>query len=80
MPTKPNPEAKTMIAKVVAMAGGQYQLAERLGVTQQNISKWFLAGHTPFKRALQISEMFNVPARSLVDPKIRDVFAPKKRA
>lgn len=79
-PIKTKKTAETAIAKVIRLAGGQPQLAQQLGVTQQNVSKWYLSGHTPLKRALQIAEMFDVPARMLVSPTIRDIFMPKKRA
>lgn len=56
------------IVRVVALAGGQDPLAKRLGVKQQAVSKWIVAGHAPVSRAVQLSEMFGVPARKLMNP------------
>jgi hypothetical protein len=68
------------IQRAVKLAGGQNELGAMIDVTQQNISKWCISGYVPLNRALQISELFDIPARSLVSPKIQSVFASKKRA
>ena len=79
MPTKKGDKLPG-IQRAVKLAGGQVELGVMLGVTQQNISKWVISGYAPINRAIQISELFDIPARQLVSSKIQSVFAPKKRA
>jgi hypothetical protein len=79
MPTKKS-EKLSGIQRAVKLAGGQVELGQMIDVTQQNISKWCISGYAPIDRAIQISQLFDIPARQLVSPKIQSIFAPKKRA
>jgi hypothetical protein len=79
MPTKKGDKLPG-IQRAVKLAGGQVELGQMINVTQQNISKWVLSGYAPLNRAIQIAELFDIPARSMVSPKIQSVFASKKRA
>ncbi len=42
------------IQKAIELAGGQTQLAQKLGVTQQLISVWAIKGRPPPQRVPQI--------------------------
>jgi len=79
MPTKKT-EKLSGIQRAVQLAGGQDELGQMIDVTQQNISKWVISGYAPLNRAIQIGELFDIPARQLVSPKIQAVFMPRKRA
>jgi hypothetical protein len=68
------------IQRAVKLAGGQNELGAMIDVTQQNISKWVISGYAPVDRAIQISELFDIPARQLVSPKIQSVLTARKRA
>lgn len=54
-----------------AVLSRQAALAHRLGVTQQAISAWELRGWAPTKRCDEISQLTGVPARELMDPRVR---------
>jgi transcriptional regulator with XRE-family HTH domain len=49
----------------------QEALAHRLGVSQQAISSWARRGWAPLKRCDEISQITGVPARDLMDPRVR---------
>ena len=56
----------------------QEQLAERLNVTRQTISKWELEETTPdIKQAKKLSEIFKVSLDELLDTDIRDTVVEK---
>jgi hypothetical protein len=58
------------IASAVAAAGTQAQLADRLGVSQQAVSKWLRRGWVPVRRAGEIEAEFNIPCTRLASPRI----------
>lgn len=64
------PEKKGM-SLAVEKAGGQAVLAGRLGVSQQAISLWVRRGFAPLKRTDEIAQVTGVPARELMDPRVR---------
>lgn len=69
------------IASAVAAAGTQAQLADRLGVSQQVISKWLRRGWVPLRRANEIEECFAIPRSKLANPRIMSMLsAPSKEA
>lgn len=57
--------------KAIAAAGGQVELARKLGVTQQAVSKWATLGYVPLKRAHEIEHVTGVPRRGLLSPLVR---------
>lgn len=65
---------QTGIDKAVAQAGGQTQLAEMLGVTQQAVQKWQARGWLPVKRAKQIANAFAIPLAELCDPELKELY------
>jgi DNA-binding transcriptional regulator YdaS (Cro superfamily) len=58
------------IADAILAAGNQSELAEKLGVSQQVVSKWLCRGWVPLKRANEIEAKFNIPRGRLANPKI----------
>lgn len=63
----------TGIAEAVAVSGGQCKLAEKLGVTQQSVSKWLARGHVPTRRIVEIEAETGVSRHRLVDPRLTDL-------
>lgn len=61
----------TRFDEAIKNANGQVELARRLGVTQQSISKWRQRGFAPLKRCDEIAQLTGVPARELMDPRVR---------
>lgn len=52
----------------------QEELAEKVGVTRQTISKWELAETSPdLKQAKKLSKLFNISLDELVDNDIKDI-------
>lgn len=60
----------TGIERAIETAGGEAQLGEKLGVTQQAVNKMKHKGFAPQERAAQIAELTGVAVRDLLDPKI----------
>lgn len=58
------------IDKVVELAGTQRRLGERLGVTQQMISKWVKRGYVPPERVVEIEAQYGVSRRELLKPSL----------
>lgn len=58
------------IADAIIAAGNQSQLASRLGVSQQVVSKWLCRGWVPLKRANEIEAKFSIPRGRLANPRI----------
>lgn len=58
------------IADAVVAAGTQADLAARLGVSQQVVSKWQRRGWVPLMRAGQIEALYNISRTRLANPKI----------
>lgn len=59
-------ESKLNIVRIAVMAvGGQKALAERLGVTQQYVSKWCKRGVVPESWAQKVSDVTGFDARVL---------------
>lgn len=56
----------TALRKAIRMAGSQSDLALILGIGKSNVSKWIRLGRVPAAQAIQIEQIFGVPARSLV--------------
>lgn len=63
----------TGIAEVVAIAGGQTELAEKVGVSQQAVSKWLRNGFVPLSRVIEIETQFGVPRARLANPRLTDL-------
>lgn len=61
------------VLELVQKAGSQSALAERLGVSQQAISKWIRRGYVPTRRVLECEATFGVPRVRLLDPRLRDL-------
>lgn len=54
---------------------GVETLAEALDITPQAVSHWVKQGYVPWDRARAISNLTGVPAKELVSPAIRELFA-----
>ena len=65
--------APSGIDKAVALAGGQRQLGEQLGVTQQVICRWVKRGWVPVERVVEIEAQYGVPRRQLLKPSLVDL-------
>lgn len=63
----------TGIAEAVAVVGSQSKLAERLGVSQQIVSKWLARGHVPVRRVVEIEAQTGISRHRLVDPRLTDL-------
>ena len=65
----------TGIRKAIEAAGGEVALADLCGVTQQAVSKWKQRGYVPLRpvdRATQITNMFRIERKELIDPALLD--------
>lgn len=56
----------TGLRKAIQMAGSQTELAKILGIGKSNVSKWVTFGRVPAAQAIQIEQVFGIPARSLI--------------
>ncbi len=65
------------INDAVANAGSQQNLADTLGVAQQNISQWVRRGYAPVKWVLAIEQATGVPREKLINPKLVDLVKPR---
>lgn len=63
----------TGVLDAVMAAGSQEKLAEKLGVTQQAVSKWLRRGYVPLKRAPEIEAQYGVPRARLINPRVLDL-------
>lgn len=63
----------TGIAEAVVVSGGQSKLAEKLGVSQQMVSKWLHRGYVPVRRVVEIETQTGVSRHRLVDPRLTDL-------
>lgn len=61
------------IARAVAAAGSQENLADYLGCTQQAVSEWVRRGYVPASRAVEIEAQYGVPRIDLLSRKLRDL-------
>jgi len=61
---------ETGIARAVALAGNQGALALALNVSQQAVSAWETQGFVPLERAKGIAELYGIPRRELINPRI----------
>lgn len=66
-------ESMTGIEEAVKAAGGQAELAAKLGVTQQAISAWKVRGWVPLGRAVEIEQVTGVARGRLVNPRVLDL-------
>lgn len=57
-------------------AGSQDKLADRLGVSQQVISKWKRRGYVPLNRAVEIETQYGIKRAQLINPRIADLVEP----
>ena len=55
----------TVIAKAIAMAGGQKNLASACGVSQAAVSKWHLGGTISAENAVKIEAATGIPRAKL---------------
>lgn len=68
---KQEQQAAAGIRLAVRLARGQGELARRIGVSQQAVSSWEKQGWAPLKRCDEIAQLTGVPARDLMDPRVR---------
>lgn len=62
------------IEQAIDLAGGQRELADLLGVSQQAVSKMKTNGYAPLGHAKRIVELFGtIPLRELVAPELREL-------
>lgn len=64
---------KTGIELAVDLAGGQTELAKRLGVSQQAVFKWLKQGFVPLMRAQEIEAELGIPRGDLMNPRVADL-------
>jgi DNA-binding transcriptional regulator YdaS (Cro superfamily) len=64
------------IIAAIEAAGSQENLAAKLGVSQQLISRWATRGWVPPHRALEIEATLGVPRMRLVHPRLVDLLTP----
>lgn len=53
------------LSKAVEGAGGQSEVARKIGVTSQAVSKWCAAGEVPLKRLIAFEQATGVPREDL---------------
>lgn len=60
----------TGIADAVLRAGSQTELANKIGVSQQVISKWLKRGFVPLARVVEIEAEYGIPRARLANPRL----------
>ncbi len=65
------------IREAVAEAGSQKNLADALGISQQNVSAWVKQGFVPAHWVLQVEQATGVPRERLIDPRLVDLVKPR---
>ena len=63
------------LRRAVDFAGGATQLAHTLGVSHQAVHKWLKRGWVSPDRALELCELYGIPAADLIRPDLRRVLA-----
>jgi DNA-binding transcriptional regulator YdaS (Cro superfamily) len=58
------------LRRAVDFAGGATQLAHALGVSHQAVHKWLKRGWVSPSRALELSEMYGLPAAAMIRPEL----------
>lgn len=66
-------QEKSGIEDAVAAAGSQAALGEKLGVSQQVVSSWERRGWVPALRAIEIEQVYGIPRKRLVNPRLFDL-------
>jgi DNA-binding transcriptional regulator YdaS (Cro superfamily) len=66
----------TGIYDAVLAAGGQKQLADQLGVTQQLISQWIRRGFVSLNHVTELESRYGIPRARLINPKYLRLFTP----
>lgn len=61
------------VDRAIKKAGSQGKLADRLGVSQQVISKWKRRGYVPLIRAVEIETQYGIKRTQLINPRIADM-------
>jgi hypothetical protein len=69
-----NATTKRCVKEIIILAGGQKELAKRLGVCQQRVSQWRRCGFIPLHHAAELSALYGVPVCNLVNPTITELF------
>ena len=64
---------ETGIDRAIKAAKSQAKLAELLGVSQQQVSKYKAQGFVPLGRAKEIEAQLGIPRASLINPRIVDL-------
>lgn len=64
------------ITAAIEAAGGQVALAEALGVTQQEVSRWKVRGFVPEHRVVEVEQATGVPRGRLIDPALMELITP----
>lgn len=73
MSLSPEEIMRTGLFLAVNKAGAVSSLAKRMGVSRQFLYQSLQKGHVPLDRAKQIEALTGIPARELIDPKLRAV-------
>jgi DNA-binding transcriptional regulator YdaS (Cro superfamily) len=60
----------TGIADAVLRAGSQTELAAKIGVSQQVVSKWLKRGFVPLARVVEIESEYGIPRARLANPRL----------
>lgn len=66
-------QACDIMAARAGVTGGQYLLAEALGVTPQAVSLWVAQGYVPIDRVWRIAELTGVARKDICDPHLVDL-------
>jgi hypothetical protein len=60
----------TLLKNTITEAGGIMPFRKSMGVTHQAVYSWMRRGYVPLERAATIEALYNVPMRSLIDPRV----------
>lgn len=63
----------TGLARAVSKAGTVARLAKAMGVSRQFLYNCLQKGFVPVDRAPEIEQLTGIPARELIDPKLRKI-------
>lgn len=67
---KPAPTMCPGLARSLEIEGSQSALARRLKVRPQSVQQWVEIGYPPFRRVLQLIQLYDIPFKDLIPPDV----------
>ncbi len=68
-------KTETGVQEAIRVAGGQRQLGEMVGASQQAVAKWARKGWVPVGRVIEVEQVTGVKRDRLVKPQLANLLA-----